>query len=133
MKTNIQINSVETVNGQIQVTGTVDPSGAPIDFVATTFRWGSKMLMKVDDQFMDRGTRIAVGHAAKKAIRSLGLEIPKAELKRPRKAKAEEAPPKEDFTGKTVKELKDLCRQRGIKGHSRDGITKADLVSLLGG
>jgi hypothetical protein len=132
MKTNIQINSVETVNGQIQVTGTVDPTGAPIDFVATTFRWGSKMLMKVDDQFMDRGTRIAVGHAAKKAIRSLGLEIPKAELKRPRKPKVEEVP-KEDFTGKTVKELKDLCRQRGIKGHSRDGITKADLVSLLGG
>lgn len=89
MKTKIQINSVETVNGQIQVVGTVDPEGSPIDFVATTFRWGSKMLMKVNDQFMDRGTRIAVGHAAKKAIRSLGLEIPKAELKRPRKTKVE--------------------------------------------
>lgn len=133
MKTKIQINSVETVNGQIQVTGTVDPTGAPVDFVATTFRWGSKMLMKVDDNLMDRGLRIAVGHAAKKAIRSLGLEIPKAELKRPRKAKVEEAPPKEDFSGKTVKELKDLCRQRGIKGHSRDGVTKTDLIGLLGG
>lgn len=130
-KEKIEIKEIQATDKGFMVFGTVG-SEAPIDFVATTFRWGSKMLMKVDDQFMDRGTRIAVGHAAKKAIRSLGLEIPKAELKRPRKPKVEEAP-KEDFTGKTVKELKDLCRQRGIKGHSRDGITKADLVSLLGG
>jgi hypothetical protein len=40
--------------------------------------------------------------------------------------------PKEDFTGKTVKELRELCKARGIKGHSRDGVTKADLLSLLG-
>jgi hypothetical protein len=41
---------------------------------------------------MDRGTRIAVGHAAKKAIRTAGLVLPEAVLKRPRKAKAEPVP-----------------------------------------
>jgi hypothetical protein len=113
------------------VFGTVG-SEAPIDFVATTFQWGSKMLMKVDDEFMDRGTRIAVGHAAKKAIRTAGLVLPEAVLKRPRKAK-EAAPPKEDFSGKSFKELRQLCKDRGIKGHSRDGVKKADLITLLGG
>ena len=128
MAKNITISSVTSVDGTPTVVGTI----GDVPFVATRLQWGSKVLMHVTARDLDRGARIAVGHAAKKAIRSLGLEIPKAELKRPRKPKVEEAP-KEDFTGKTVKELKDLCRQRGIKGHSRDGITKADLVSLLGG
>jgi hypothetical protein len=61
--------------------------------------------------------------------------LPEAVLKRPRKPKAEPVPevPKEDFTGKTVKELRELCKARGIKGHSRDGITRAGLVALLEG
>jgi hypothetical protein len=61
--------------------------------------------------------------------------LPEAVLKRPRKAKAEPVPevPKEDFTGKTSKELRELCKARGIKGHSRDGVTKADLIRLLEG
>ena len=41
--------------------------------------------------------------------------------------------PHMDFTGKTVKELRQLCKDRGIKGHSRDGITRAGLVTLLEG
>ena len=41
--------------------------------------------------------------------------------------------PKEDLSGKTVKELRQLCKDRGIKGHSRDGVKKADLITLLGG
>lgn len=134
-KEKIEIKEIQAIDKGFKVTGTVDPNGAPIDFVATTFQWGSKMLMKVDDEFMDRGTRIAVGHAAKKAIRSAGLTLPEAVLKRPRKPKAEPVPevPKEDFTGKTVKELRQLCKDRGIKGHSRDGITRAGLVTLLEG
>jgi hypothetical protein len=129
-KEKIEIKEIQATDKGFMVFGTVG-SEAPIDFVATTFQWGSKMLMKVDDEFMDRGTRIAVGHAAKKAIRSAGLVLPEAVLKRPRKPKVEEAPPKEDFTGKTVKELRQLCKDRGIKGHSRDGITRAGLVTLL--
>ena len=133
-KEKIEIKEIQATDKGFKVSGTVG-SEAPIDFVATTFQWGSKMLMKVDDEFMDRGTRIAVGHAAKKAIRSAGLVLPEAVLKRPRKPKAEPVPevPKEDFTGKTVKELRQLCKDRGIKGHSRDGVTRADLVGLLGG
>jgi hypothetical protein len=92
------------------------------------------MLMKVSDGDFDRGTRIALGHAAKRAIKSAGLALPEAVLKRPRKAKEEvvEAP-KEDFSGKSVKELRQICKDRGIKGHSKDGITKSDLITLLGG
>jgi hypothetical protein len=41
--------------------------------------------------------------------------------------------PKEDFTGKTVKELRQTCKERGIKGHSRDGITRTGLLALLEG
>ena len=130
-KEKIEIKEIQATDKGFMVFGTVG-SEAPIDFVATTFQWGSKMLMKVDDEFMDRGTRIAVGHAAKKAIRSAGLVLPEAVLKRPRKPKVEEVP-KEDFTGKTVKELRQLCKDRGIKGHSRDGITRAGLVTLLEG
>ena len=130
-KEKIEIKEIQATDKGFMVFGTVG-SEAPIDFVATTFQWGSKMLMKVDDEFMDRGTRIAVGHAAKKAIRTAGLVLPEAVLKRPRKPKVEEVP-KEDFTGKTVKELRQLCKDRGIKGHSRDGITRAGLVTLLEG
>jgi hypothetical protein len=92
------------------------------------------MLMKVEAEGLDRGSRIAVGHAAKRAIKTAGLQLPEAVLKRPRKAKAEpvQEAPKEDLSGKTVKELRQLCKDRGIKGHSKDGITKADLLSLLG-
>lgn len=87
-KEKIEIKEIQATDKGFRVSGTVG-SEAPIDFVATTFQWGSKMLMKVDDEFMDRGTRIAVGHAAKKAIRSAGLVLPEAVLKRPRKAKVE--------------------------------------------
>jgi hypothetical protein len=83
---NITIHSVNTET--LTCTGTCNDH----EFTSAPFRWGSKMLMKVDDEFMDRGTRIAVGHAAKKAIRTAGLVLPEAVLKRPRKAKAEPVP-----------------------------------------
>ena len=87
MKKELKVNEVEIVNGTPVVRGQFGDTA----FEAAPFRWGSKMLMKV------------------------------------------EAPPKEDFTGKSVKELRQLCKDRGIKGHSRDGVTRADLVGLLGG
>ena len=117
------------VGEKIVVRGTV----GEVAFEASPFQWGSKMLMKVEAEGLTRGDRIAVGHAAKKALKAATVLLPEAVLKRPRKPKVEEAPPKEDFTGKTVKELRQLCKDRGIKGHSRDGVTRADLVGLLGG
>ena len=129
MKKELKVNEVEIVNGTPVVRGQFGDAA----FEAAPFRWGSKMLMKVTGGDFDRGTRIAIGHAAKKALKANGIPLPKAELKRPPKAKVEAAPPKEDFTGKSVKELRQLCKDRGIKGHSRDGVTRADLVVLLGG
>ncbi len=104
-----------------------------VAFEASPFQWGSKMLMKVEAEGLTRGDRIAVGHAAKKALKAATVLLPEAVLKRPRKPKAEPVieVPKEDFTGKTVKELRQLCKDRGITGHSRDGITRAGLVTLL--
>jgi hypothetical protein len=124
----VKVTEIEVVNGKPVVRGTV----GEVAFEAAPFQWGSKMLMKVEAEGLDRGARIAVGHKAKSALRTAGLTLPEAVLKRPRKAK-EAAPPKEDFSGKTFKELRQLCKDRGIKGHSRDGVKKADLITLLGG
>jgi|APGre2960657373_1045057.scaffolds.fasta_scaffold173741_2 hypothetical protein len=129
MKKELKVNEVEIVNGTPVVRGQFGDTA----FEAAPFRWGSKMLMKVTGGDFDRGTRIAIGHAAKKALKANGIPLPKAELKRPPKAKPVAEVPKEDFTGKTVKELRQLCKDRGITGHSRDGVTRADLVVLLGG
>ena len=128
MAKDIKVLEVQVVDGVPTVSGTV----GEVAFTAAPFRWGSKMLMKVSDGDFDRGTRIALGHAAKRAIKSAGLALPEAVLKRPRKAKEEVAEaPKEEFSGKSVKELKELCRARGITGHSKDGIKKQDLVNML--
>jgi hypothetical protein len=128
MAKDIKVLEVQVVDGVPTVSGTV----GEVAFTAAPFRWGSKMLMKVSDGDFDRGTRIALGHAAKRAIKAAGLALPEAVLVRPRKAKEEvtEAP-KEDFACKSVKELKELCRARGIAGHSKDGIKKQDLVNML--
>ena len=126
MKVNITAIQDNTVHGTI----------GEKEFSATPFQWGSKMLMKVvGDNTFTQGEKIAIGHAAKKALRTASVELPTPVLKRPRKEKAEPVveEPKEDFTGKTVKELRQTCKERGIKGHSRDGVTRADLITLLGG
>jgi hypothetical protein len=127
-----KVNVVEVLVGEkLVVRGTLGETA----FEASPFQWGSKMLMKVEAEGLTRGDRIAVGHAAKRALKAAAVLLPEAVLKRPRKDKVEPVPevPKEDFTGKTVKELRDLCKARGIKGHSRDGITRAGLVALLEG
>ena len=106
------------------------------EFTATPFQWGSKMLMKVTgENTFTQGEKVAIGHACKKALRTASVELPTPVLKRPRKAKEEpvQEVPKEDFTGKTVKELRQTCKERGIKGHSKDGIKRQDLITLLGG
>ena len=126
MKVNVTAIQDNTVHGTI----------GEKEFSATPFQWGSKMLMKVvGDNTFTQGEKISIGHAAKKALRTASVELPTPVLKRPRKEKAEPVveEPKEDFTGKTVKELRQTCKERGIKGHSRDGVTRADLITLLRG
>jgi len=126
MKVNVTAIQDNTVHGTI----------GEKEFSATPFQWGSKMLMKVvGDNTFTQGEKISIGHAAKKALRTAQVELPTPVLKRPRKAKEEPVVevPKEDFSGKTVKELRQACKERGIKGHSKDGVTRADLLALLGG
>jgi hypothetical protein len=97
---------VESVEGN-HVNGTCDG----IAFEAAPFRWGSKMLMKVvaDDtrsQF-SQGQKVAIGAAAKKALRTAEIPLPVAELVRPRKPKAEaivEAAPTVDEAESDVSE-----------------------------
>jgi hypothetical protein len=88
-KDGIKVIEIEVVDGLPVVKGEVGDT----PFVARTLRWGSKMLMKVDDTTLDRGTRIAVGHAAKKALKAAGIPLPEAVLKRPRKVKVEVVTP----------------------------------------
>ena len=82
-KHNITISEILNVDGNILVKGTVGEEA----FEAATLRWGSKMLMHVTARGLDRGTRVAIGHAVKKNLRVLGVDLTPAPLKRPRKAK----------------------------------------------
>ena len=82
---NVKVTEVVTVNGKPVVRGTV----GEIPFEAAPKQWGSKMLMNVEAEGLDRGSRIAVGHAAKRALKVAEMALPEAVLKRPRKAKVE--------------------------------------------
>ena len=78
---------VESVNGN-HVLGSCD--GVP--FESVPFRWGGKMLMKVvAENTFTQGQKVAIGAAAKKALRLAEIPLPVAELVRPRKPKAAEA------------------------------------------
>ena len=82
---NVKVIEVSQVDGKLTVVGTVGET----PFTASPFQWGSKMLMKVEAEGLDRGSRIAIGHAAKKALKVAEMALPEAVLKRPRKPKAE--------------------------------------------
>lgn len=88
-KHNIEIQEVVMVDGAPVVRGLV----GDVKFEAATKRWGSKMLMNVVAEGLDRGQRVAIGQAAKAALRKLEIALPKAELVRPRKAKEEAVAP----------------------------------------
>ena len=144
---NITITSVSSIDGIPTVVGTA----GEVPFTATRLQWGGKVLMHVASRDLDRGTRIAVGHAAKKAVREAGLDLTPAPLKRPRKEAADltvtvkvEGPadpvvldlvvdpvpaPVEDLTTLTVPQLKSRAKARGLKGFS--DMNKSELLSLL--
>ena len=82
---NVKVTEVSQIDGNLTVVGTI----GEVPFTASPFQWGSKMLMKVEAEGLDRGSRIAIGHAAKKALKVAELALPEAVLKRPRKPKAE--------------------------------------------
>jgi hypothetical protein len=82
-KHDIKIVEVVVVDGSPLVRGQI----GEVVFEATNKRWGSKMLMNVVADGLDRGQRVAIGRVAKAALRQLEIELPKAELVRPRKAK----------------------------------------------
>jgi hypothetical protein len=80
-KHNITVSEVVVVDGRPVVRGLV----GDIAFEAEPKRWGSKMLMNVKADGLDRGVRVAIGHRAKAAIRAANLVLPEAVLVRPRK------------------------------------------------
>ena len=82
---NVKVTEVLVVDSKPVVRGTV----GEVAFEASPFQGGSKMLMKVEAEGLDRGSRIAVGHAAKKALKVAEMALPEAVLKRPRKVKVE--------------------------------------------
>ena len=148
MAKNITISSVTSVDGTPTVVGTI----GEVPFVATRLQWGSKVLMHVTARDLDRGARIAVGHAAKKAVREAGLDMTPAPLKRPRKAADPadltvtvkvEAPAEpvlldlvvdpsgahEDLTALTVPQLKSRAKDRGLKGSWR--MNRSELIASL--
>jgi len=149
MAKNITISSVTSVDGTPTVVGTI----GEVPFVATRLQWGSKVLMHVTARDVDRGARIAVGHAAKKAVREAGLDMTPAPLKRPRKAadpadltvtvKVEPTEPQIldlvvdptpvedliDLSTLTVPQLKSRAKARGLKGYS--DLNKPQLLDLL--
>lgn len=142
---NITISSVTFNDGIPTVVGTA----GEVPFTATRLQWGSKVLMHVTARDLDRGTRIAVGHAAKKAVREAGGDLTAAPLKRPRKAAdltvtvnvtpvvadpnpldlVVDAGGAEDLTALTVPQLKARAKARGLKGYS--DMNKPQLLSLL--
>jgi len=93
MAKDIKISEVTVADGKAVVTGTVGEQR----FQAAQLQWGGKVLMHVTGGEFDRGTRVSIGHAAKKAVRAQGIDLTPAPLKRPRKAKTEvaEAAPSE--------------------------------------
>jgi hypothetical protein len=87
-KHDIKILEVVVEDGKPLVRGSVGDQ----QFEAAPKRWGSKMLMNVVAEGLDRGQRVAIGHRAKAAIKTAGLVLPTAELVRPRKPKVEVTP-----------------------------------------
>lgn len=84
-KFSVKIDALTTVGDLPAVVGTCD--GVP--FESRPFRWGGKMLMKVSgDNGFSQGQKIAIGAAAKKALKAEGVPLPEAVLVRPRKPKA---------------------------------------------
>ena len=83
MNNEIKVAEIEVVDGNPVVRGTIGDR----TWVAEPLRWGSKMLMKAVGDDLTRGERIALGHAAKKALKTAGVALPEAVLKRPRKTK----------------------------------------------
>lgn len=148
MASKITITSVTSIDGVPTVVGTA----GEVPFTATRLQWGSKVLMHVTARDLDRGTRVAIGHAAKKAVREIGGDLTPAPLKRPRKettepltvtVKIEAADPQIldlvvdptpaveliDLATLTVPQLKARAKSQGLKGYS--DLNKSQLLALL--
>ena len=126
-KFSVKIDALVDTNGIPTVLGSCD--GIP--FESAPFRWGGKMLMKVlgDNEF-SQGQKIAIGAAAKKAVRSEGKTMPEAILVRPRKPKVTEvdaAPPVVEVpAAEALPEALEAAEPVMDTGHGEDSSTEAE-------
>ena len=109
MNKSISIKEVILVDGKPQILGSVGET----QFTAGLLQWGSKVLIKVEGNDLDRGLRIAIGPAS---IEPLDLVV--------------DPTPAVDLTKLTVPQLKARAKSQGLKGYS--DMNKPQLLVLLG-
>lgn len=129
MTRNITINEFkELPNGSFVATGSVDDR----PFTASTIKYRGEPIFKVlerdgegglgklrlDKSSFTRGDRIAIARVLKQKRVALE-ESASTQLAR------------EELTARSVPDLRDLCKTRGISGYYAKGVTKADLVDKL--
>ncbi len=128
MAKNVNIKTfVENSDGSFSASGTLDGRA----FQASTIVYRSEPIFKVREANSDgevsnqrldasqftRGDRIALARALK--ARRLGTD------------QKSSGPSREDLEASSVKELRALCKERGISGAHDKGVTKADLIEKL--
>ena len=94
--------------------------GEPIFKVIERDEEGGLTKRRLDKSSFTRGDRIAIARVLK--TRRLSLEV---------EAKVHAAASREELPARSVPELRDLCKARGISGYYAKGVTKTDLVNKL--
>ena len=107
-----------TLDGKAFLARTIVYRGEPIFKVQEADQDGELGRQRLDSSQFTRGERIALARALK-ARRVGGKE------------QASTGPSREDLESSTVKELRALCKERGVSGAHAKGVTKADLVEKL--
>jgi hypothetical protein len=122
----------------------VDPEDNPSNFVATNnldFRYPDRFkvnwngnaprMPKPTGHGLEEDVKSAAHSPREGFLLSRGARIAIARQCRLLIPAEKQLPFVEKFDTMNVKELKDLCRERGVSGHSAKGVRKADLVDLL--
>lgn len=102
-----------TIDGVQFSAATIMYRGEPIFKVQEADAEGEVGLQRMDASTFDRGARIAIARALK--------------AERLRLASTDSV----ELAKQSVKELRRLCKEAGLKGYSKKGVRKDDLVDML--